>query len=112
VFWELRSAYRAAKDEYLGWRKFKHATGQWPFWSVLSSVLSIPIVFAIGMYCLIASVEARGLTVFYGVLIVVVVCGAAVWYSLRRAACVADVARAKRRAGQWHTAEQLEDFLR
>ena len=112
MWWELSSVFDGVRDEYLGWRNFKNATGKWPFWSVLSGVVSIPIVVAIGAYCLVAALQTRRLVLIYGVLFSIVVCGAIVWYLIRRAARVADVARAKRKAGQKDALTQLENFLR
>lgn len=113
MWWELRSVIDGVRDEYLGWPKFKNATGKWPFWSVLSGVISIPAVVAIGAYCLVAALQTRRLVLIYGVLFSIVVGGAIAWYLIRRAACVADVARAKAKNRAYrfdHTARKFSSI--
>jgi hypothetical protein len=113
MWWELKSVFEGYRDEYRGWRKFKDATGEWPVWSVLSGIFSIPAIFVIGMYLLIAAFEkTRRLALIYCALFAVVICGAAVWYLIRRAARIADVARATRKGAPNAASKRLENFLR
>jgi hypothetical protein len=65
MWWELSSVFDGVRDGYLGWRNFKNATGKWPFWSVLSGVVSIPIVVAIGACYLEAALQTRRLVLIY-----------------------------------------------
>jgi hypothetical protein len=110
--WELRSTIRGIRDEYRGWHNYKMATGAWPVWSVLTGVFSIPVLFASGTYCFIAALQTRRLSLIYAVLLTVVICGGIIWYALRRAACMADLSRAKRAGHGTASPARLESFLR
>jgi hypothetical protein len=112
MWWELRSLTDGIRDEYRGWRKFKNATGKWPFWSILTGVISIPGLLALGAYCLVATLQTRRLVLIHSALFSVTVCGAIIWYVTRRAACMADVAKAKRTVELSSSIAELETFLR
>lgn len=111
MLWALRSAIDGIRDEFRGWRDFKSASGAWPVWSILTGVFSIPILFALGVYFLVAALHTRRLSLIYGVLFSAVTFGGILWYVLRRAASMADVARAKRTT-EAPSQVQLENFLR
>ena len=106
------SGIEGIRNEYRGWCKFKTATGEWPICSVLAGLFSIPVLFAIGAYCFVAARDIGRPSFIYGVLFPVVICGAIVWYALRRAARAADVARAKRLGPSTTSITDLEEFLR
>ena len=106
-------AIEAIRNEYRGWRRFKEATGSWPVWSILTGVFSIPVLFALGAYCFfIAETQIGRSSFIYGALFPVVIGGALIWYVLRRAARIADVAKAKRTGQSTASITSLETFLR
>jgi hypothetical protein len=110
MFWELRSTFEGVRDEYRGWHKFRQATGVWPVYSVLAGVLSIPALFGVGTYVFVRALQTHRLPLIYTVLTAVAVCGVGSWYGLRRLACVADIAKAKRSGPI--SAETLKKFIR
>jgi hypothetical protein len=110
IMWWLIAAIRS---EYRGWCGFKEATGSWPAWSILAGAFSIPVWLALGGYCFFIAGPQIGRSSFiYGVLLPVVIGGALIWYALRRAACIADISKAKRTGQPTTSIATLEKFLR
>jgi hypothetical protein len=109
MFWEFRSAYEGVRDEYRGWRKFRQATGVWPVYSVLAGVLSIPALLGVVTYVFVRALETHRLPLIYTVLTAAVIAGGGTWYGLRRLACKADIAKAKRFGTV--SAERLAEFI-
>lgn len=108
----LWSVIAGIKNEYLGWHRFRQATGMWPLYSVLAGIFSIPVLFAFGAYLWLKAFETSQFPHIYAGLCVIVICDAAVWYGLRRVACKVDVARAQERSGNLFSSAALETLIR
>jgi len=117
AFWEVRSALDGCRDEYRGWRKFRRTTGVWPIYSILASVTTIPILFAVGVYAFIAFIRALDtintyrLPQLYAVLFVLVLGSGLLWYMLRRLANYADLSRVQKLASR-DVPATVERFIR
>ena len=114
MFWELSSLIGGIGDEYRGFRKFKQATGAWPWYSIVASLLSIPLLFSAllfgGLLC--SGSGTHRLPVIYVGLVGGVICCATTWYGVRRMACKADVATARRSGVTPIASKTLEEFIR
>ena len=95
-FWSIKSTLSNTRDEYRGWRKFRRATGIWPMWSIIATATSTPLLFAVGLYAFIQSLETSRLWLIDSTLIVVGFGFGLLWYAVRRWANHADLVRAQR----------------
>ena len=114
AFWEVRSALDGCRDEYRGWRKFRRTTGVWPIYSILASVTTIPILFAVGVYAFIRALDTINtyrLPLIYAVLFVLVLGSGLLWYMLRRLATYADLSRVQKLASR-DVPATVERFIR
>jgi hypothetical protein len=96
AFWGIRSLLEGSRDEYRGWRQFRHAMGVWPLWSIGASVSSIPILFAVGTYAFIRVLETHRMPLVWTGLLVLGITLGLLWYGLRRLANHLDFMRAKK----------------
>jgi hypothetical protein len=108
----LWAILRSLRNEYLGWRKFKDATGVWPVYSIVTDIFSLPVLFAAVVFAFIEVLSTRWLGLIYTVLFSSGFIAAALWWGFRRFACKADVSRGRRLASQMNSADALEGFLR
>lgn len=108
----LWSLILSIRNEFRGWRKFNQATGKWPAYSILADVLSIPLLFAGGMYIGIAAEKKPRGPLAYLEVFFIVLGTAAAWYGIRRIACKLDVARGMRSSAGQRSTQALEEFLR
>lgn len=110
--WEITAVFTGIRDEYRGWRKFRHSSGTWPIYSMVAGVFSIPALFAVGTYFFIRVLGTGRLPVIYAKLFMGAICGAALWYGFRRLACKIDVAMARQSSESRVSARTLEQFIR
>jgi hypothetical protein len=108
----LSVVLRLLRSEYLGWRKFRDATGVWPVYSIVTDIFSLPALFAAVGYSFVKVLETRWLGLIYTVLISSGFIAAGLWWGLRRLACKADVARGMKDGTQLSSSAALEGFLR
>jgi hypothetical protein len=107
MLWEWQSGKRSAVDEYRGWRKYRNASGSWPWWSVLNTIFVMPAFFAVATYGLIECLKTARLVIIYPGLFACVVIPALSWFGLRRLALMADVRRALQHQHSTVAAKQL-----
>ena len=112
MYLALRTIITALKDEYRGWHKFRQAAGIWPVCSITASIFSIPAVFVLCLPPMISLMQTDRLPLICTALFGGVVCGAFLWYCLRRLARKIDVAMAKHSCDSAPSAEALEMFIR
>ena len=113
MFWELRQVGEGIRDEIRGWKKFKHATGNWPVYSIVASTGSIPAIFVGGMYLLISWWKAAThVSTIYASLFGTVIGGGVLWYLLRFIARKADLRRAESNGRSTRSSPALENLLR
>ncbi len=111
MFWEFRSAAGGGEDEFRGWKKFHKATGVWPRWSMLTTLVVMPLCFAIGVCGIIESLKTGRLLIIYPGLFASVVVPAIVWFVSRRLANTADVKRAERNRVSPIVGKTLKHFI-
>jgi hypothetical protein len=99
AFGAFRAIRDGSRDEYRGWRKFRHSTGIWPVWSMLS-VISIPLLLFVGVNLEIRALETGRLTLIYTALVALVLALGLLWFGLRRLANHADLSRARKITGR------------
>ena len=104
--------FDAIINEFRGWQRFRAATGAWPLCSIVASILSIPVLFGVGMLGFLGALLAGITWLAYVGLFLFVIGGAAAWWGLRRLACTADVERAVRSGVTSYSPLTLEEFLR
>jgi hypothetical protein len=112
MFWELRQVGAGIRDEIRGWKKFRHATGTWPIYSVVASTVSLPTIFIAGMYLLIGWWKAATqLSTMYTSLFGTVIGGGILWYLLRHVARKADLRRAQSNGRATRSTTTLENSI-
>jgi len=104
--------FDAIINEFRGWRRFREATGAWPFYSMAASILSIPVLFVVGLLGFLGMWFAGVTWLAYAGLFLFVIGGTAAWWGLRRLARTADVERAVRSGVTSLSPLTLEEFLR
>lgn len=118
--WPLFSVFASIRDEYRGFKSFHQATDTWPVWSITTSSLSIPALFAAYLFAMIRIMEqservmehTKRLELIYASLLIMGILAGFIYWTLRVWARKLDLLRAEKAHHKSFHRDTCENLLR